>query len=81
MEEAKVNEVKTGAPETKVNETNTEVELIKEKIKLASAEINLILVKHKLEFVVVHKFVVNPELKQEEIAHDIILRPVKNEKF
>ena len=54
-----------------------EAELLKETVKVASAEINLILVKHKLEFVVVHKLIVNPELKQEEIAHDIVLRPAK----
>ena len=67
-----------------VNKTNTElekvdagVELLKEVIKTASAEINLVLVKHKLEIAVAHKLVVNPDLRQEEIAHEIVLRPAK----
>ena len=70
-----------------VNKTNTELEkevkldpaleLLREVIKTASAEINLVLVKHKLEIAVAHKLVVNPDLKQEEIAHEIVLRPAK----
>ena len=70
-----------------VNKTNTElekdvkvdagIELLREVIKTASAEINLVLVKHKLEIAVAHKLVVNPDLKQEEIAHEIVLRPAK----
>ena len=63
--------------EVKVKETNTELELLQEKIKVASAEINSVLTKHQLEFVVIHKLSVNPELKQEEILHDIVMRPKK----
>ena len=63
--------------ELKVNEINTEIEQLREKIKVASEELNSVLVKHKLEFVVVHKLSVNQELKQEEILHDIVLRPRK----
>ena len=66
-----------------VNKTNTEpekdtrLELLKETIKAALAEINLILVKYKLEFAVIHKLAINPELKQEEIVHEIVLKPTK----
>ena len=65
-----------------VNKTNTEslnaeLETIKENIKIASAEINLILAKNKLEFAVAHKISVNADLKQEEIAHEIVIRPTK----
>jgi len=60
-----------------VPNTKSELELIQQQISEASAEINLILVKNKLEFVVVHRLIVNQELKQEEIGHDMVIRPIR----
>jgi len=78
MKETKVNKINTELEtKGKVNEINTDIELLKSKIKSASEEINLVLAKYRLEFVVAHKLIVNQELKQEEIAHDIVLRPTK----
>jgi hypothetical protein len=48
-----------------------------EKVKKCAEEVNAVLTKHELQFVVTHKIVVDPELKREEILHDIILRPIQ----
>jgi hypothetical protein len=47
------------------------------KINRVSAEINEILVKNGLELVVMHDIRMNQELKQEEIGHNISLKPKK----
>lgn len=54
--------------------TKEQLELV-EKIKNCSSEINGILVKYELQFQVTHKIVIDPDLKREDIAHDIVLRP------
>jgi len=47
---------------------------LQEKVQSAAKEVNEVLEKYGLEFQVTHKIVVNPDLKQEEIFHDILLR-------
>lgn len=74
-QEEHMEEIKVDAKEEVKGDAD--FELLKSTIQAASSEINLVLTKHKLEFVVVHKLVMNPELKQEEIAHDIVLRPMR----
>lgn len=68
MKKVKAEAVQTAAPE---------VEVIQKKINDASSEINAILVKYGIEFVVVHKMTTNADLKQEEIVHEIVMRPRK----
>ena len=46
-----------------------------ERVQKTAAEVNDVLVKNGFEFQVTHKIVMNPDLKQEEIFHDIVLRP------
>jgi hypothetical protein len=46
-------------------------------IKETSIQMNDVLVQAGLELGVIHQIRMNPELKQEEIYHDIILKPVR----
>jgi hypothetical protein len=55
-----------------------QVDSLQKKIKETSIQVNDILVKAGLELAVIHQIRINPELRQEEIAHDIILKPKRN---
>ena len=61
----------------KATVTEADVNALQKKIQDASSEINSVLVKYQIEFIVVHKMSVNSDLKQEEIVHEIVLRPRK----
>jgi hypothetical protein len=68
------DEVKVEAPKTP--ELTPEQKAFLDSVKKCAEEVNTVLTKYGLQFVVTHKIIVDTDLKREDILHDIILRPI-----